>query len=295
MEWFKISFSPFFFLEVDTMKTYLQATYDLTDPNTVTVFDELSLWSSRFGTFLLDHLEIRKNLKILDLGCGLGFPLFELAHIFGITCHVIGVDVWKEALERARAKLRIYDLPNVEILEADGAQLPFCNEAFDLIVSNLGINNFSDPKAVLSECHRVLKPAGKVILTTNPKGHMLEFYEVFREVLGQHNQTSSFEKLDSHENHRISRNELSDLLHATGFQVENSAESSFKLRFADGTTMLNHFLIKVGFLDGWRGVVEPDSIPDVFDTLERRLNEIAEKNGELSMTIPMLYLEGKKN
>ena len=50
-------------------------------------------------------------------------------------------------------------------------------------VSNLGINNFNDPVAVLRACFRVAKPDATVVVTTNLVGHMAEFYEPYRTVL----------------------------------------------------------------------------------------------------------------
>src|SRR5258708_21220280 len=90
--------------------------------------------------------------------------------------------MWKEAVERARAKLKVYQLPNVKLLEADAAHLPFQEHEFDLIVSHLGVNNFADPEAVLTECFRVAKPPASFLLTTNPSRHLPELYSVFRGV-----------------------------------------------------------------------------------------------------------------
>src|ERR1700730_6132421 len=140
------------------MTDYLQQRYDFNTPEMASVFDESSFWSSRFGAMLFEHLHLRRNIDILDLGCGTGFPTFELAHVHGDSCRITGIDVWKEALDRARSKLEVYNLPNVTLVEADGASMPFPDGEFNLIVSNLGINNFSDPQAVLSECFRVAKP-----------------------------------------------------------------------------------------------------------------------------------------
>src|SRR5437660_3075543 len=163
------------------MPHFLDFTYDPNDPETTSVFDEISLWAARFGLFLFKYLELRPNLNILDLACGTGFPLFELAQVYGASCQVTGIDSWKEAVERARSKLHTYQFPNVTILEADAAHLPFQDGAFDLIVSNLGANNFTDPYAVFAECFRVAKPNAHMVLTTNTAGHMSEFYAVFRQ------------------------------------------------------------------------------------------------------------------
>ena len=56
---------------------------DLTDPATVALYDELPIWSAPFGLPLLDAVELRPGLTVLDVGCGTGFPLLELAERLG--------------------------------------------------------------------------------------------------------------------------------------------------------------------------------------------------------------------
>jgi hypothetical protein len=53
-------------------------------------------------------------------------------------------------------------------------------------------------------------------------------------------------------------------------------------------------LTKIGFLDGWRSVVAADDETQVFGMLEAKLNDVARRDCELGMSVPMLYLEGKK-
>ena len=106
------------------------------------IYDETSFWSARFGALLFDHLEIHRGIRGLDVGCGTGFPLIELAHVHGTSSHFIGIDIWADALERARVKLELHGLTNVDLIEADVASMPFPNAHFDLVVSNIGINNF---------------------------------------------------------------------------------------------------------------------------------------------------------
>jgi arsenite methyltransferase len=274
------------------MTDYLDRKTDLADPQVVSVFDELSFWSSRFGALLFQHLDLVKNIDVLDLACGAGFPLFELAHTHGATSRFFGVDVWKRALQRAAHKLRIYGLPNVRLALADGARLPLAGSSVDLIVSNLGVNNFENPQAVLAECFRVAKPDARIVLTTNVKGHFQEFYDVYRDVLA--NKPACLDRLRANENHRGTVQSVRALVEGAGFRVATVTEDRFYLHFADGSAMLRHFLVRVGFLDGWRAVVDPEDERDVFARLEMALNELAQRQGELSMTVPMLYVEGTK-
>ena len=97
---------------------------------------------------------------MLDLGCGTGFPLLELAERLGPGTSVIGLDPWHEALRRARTKRDIWPVTGVEVVRGDGASMPFRESSFDLVVSNLGVNNFDDVDAALAECRRVLRLGG---------------------------------------------------------------------------------------------------------------------------------------
>jgi ubiquinone/menaquinone biosynthesis C-methylase UbiE len=276
------------------MTDYLSHKYDLNDPAFASAFDELSFWSSRFGALLIDNIELGRDLTLLDLGCGNGFPSFELANRFGASCHVAAIDIWSEGLNRARLKQRFHKLANLSMIEADGARMPFPDSTFDLIVSNVGLNNFADPQCVLAECRRVLRIGGSLYLTTNIKGHFVQFYDVLRRILMETGQPDQIDRLNANEMHRGTRESISDLLTGAGFDIKRIIEKSFDMRFADGSAMLNHFLVKLGFLDGWRGVVGPVDERAVFRRVEELLNEEAAKIGELRMTVPMLFVEAKK-
>lgn len=242
-------------------------------------YDETSLWSARFGAFLLEHLDLRPpDVRGLDVGCATGFPLFELAHVFGPSSYWIGIDPWADAIRRAQRKNGVYGLTNVDLHVGDAAQMPFADGSFDLIVSNLGINNFDDPAAVLRECFRVARPGARIVLTTNVTGHMATFYDLFRIAAPQH-----ADAITRQEQHRGSKESVSALLEGAGFAMKRTVEDEFYLRFASGTAMFRHFLVQF-FYEGWRSAVDDDA---VFAKLESQLNAAS----PLRFRIPMLYAE----
>ena len=242
-------------------------------------YDELSFWGSRFGALLFDQLDIRPNVRGLDVACGTGFPLFELAHVHGPGSHFTGVDIWPEAIARARRKLDYYALDNVELFECDAASMPFGDAAFDLVTSNIGINNFEDPPRVLRECARVMKPGARIAVTTNLAGHFREFYAVFRSELPSELHAA----LDKQEAHRGTRDEIAAMLADAGLRPTQIVEREFFIPFATGTAMLGHSLVQF-FLDGWKGVTDDAQI---WTRVEQRLNDAS----PLKMTVPMLYAE----
>jgi ubiquinone/menaquinone biosynthesis C-methylase UbiE len=276
------------------MQDYLKFQWNMTDERTVSAYDELPLWSAMFGLFLLDHLELRPNLQVLDVGCGSGFPLLELAQRLGPTCTLYGIDLWETGIARAREKMDVYGVKNVEIRTANASSMPFPDGKFGLIISNLGINNFEDPDAVFAECYRVMKPSATIALTTNVIGHMKEFYELFKSTLSEEGNPEMLKALKKHIQHRASIEKVQAMLERNKFKMTRALEQSGSMRFLDGTSLLNHYFIKLGFLDGWKEVVDAKDQERIFSALENNLNQVSKDQGGLDLTIPMAYIEGKR-
>ncbi len=97
-------------------------------------------------------LWIGVGVRVLDLGCRDGI----LTEHYVQGNHVIGVDIDPGALARARARLGIETLD----LDLNRASLPFDDASFDAVVAGEVLEHLTDPRAVVTEACRVLKPAG---------------------------------------------------------------------------------------------------------------------------------------
>ncbi len=249
-------------------------------------YDELPLWSARFGLALLDRVELRPGMTVLDVGAGTGFMAIELAQRGGSGARVIAVDPWKAAIARLNRKLEYFGIENVRTIVQDAAVLDLPDESVDLVVSNLGINNFDQPEAALRTCFRVAKPGAKLWLATNLAGHMSEFYDAYRWVLEELGFTDRRAVLDTHLNHRATVDSTRELLARTGFESVEAVTWSFRERFVDGSALLRHHFIRLGFVPGWKAIAPEGAIDETFRALEARLNAVAAERGGLTLTIP---------
>ncbi|HXA20380.1 MAG TPA: class I SAM-dependent methyltransferase [Thermoanaerobaculia bacterium] len=263
---------------------------DFTSPQVLAAYDELPLWSAMFGLLLLEEVPLAKMTNVLDVGCGTGFPLIELAERLGARAQVYGIDPWTGGLKRAAEKIASRGTPNVTLHEGSAAAMPFAGATFDLIVSNLGVNNFDDRRAAIRECRRVARNGATLALTTNLQGHMHELYAVFADVLRDDHE--ALDRLRAHVAHRATIANVRELLQDGSFTVTRVVEREGVMRFADGTALLNHYFIKLGFLDGWKKVV-PGNEREAFARLRDALDDLAARNGELRLTVPMAYVEAK--
>jgi hypothetical protein len=123
---------------------------------------------------------------------------------------------------------------------------------------------------------------------------MTEFYEVFASALYDLGKQKAVETLRSHVEHRATLEGIAALFSRTGFRITKVCEEAASLRFVDGSAFLRHYFIKLGFLDGWRSVVDASEQEVVFAQLEANLNRLAEARGELALTIPIAYIEAEK-
>jgi len=257
-------------------------------------YDELPLWSARFGLMLLDQVELRPGMTILDVGAGTGFLSIELAQRCGAEARVIAVDPWNAAIERLNRKINRFGIRNIRTVAEDIAKIELPHESVDLIVSNLGVNNFDDPAAALRACLRVAKPGARLYLTTNLLGHMSEFYDAYRSVLVELGFSDRLAALDEHLARRATVDSVRAMLEQAGFEFIEAVNWSFREQFVDGSALLRHYFIRLAFVAAWRALAPPGAVETTFAALERRLNAIAAESGEISLTVPAACVQARK-
>jgi len=278
------------------MKKYLNSKFDLNSDELIEVFDELPFWAAPFGLKLIDKVVLRKGIKALDIGFGAGFPLTELAMRLGSSCKVYGIDPWAAAIKRTRKKLAFYGIENVEIIEEVAESIPLPADSVELIVSNNGINNVEDLEKVLSECSRIMKQGGQFVLTMNLNNTMFEFYEILETVLREEKMEEEIEKMNQQiYKKRKPLDAFIKLLEKHGFTIKDIDYDQFDFKFIDGTTLLNHYFIKLAFLNGWKGIVPFEKQEFIFTEIEKRMNEKALTDGYFKLNVPFVVIDCKKN
>jgi phosphoethanolamine N-methyltransferase len=107
---------------------------------------------------LLDGTEPVGKL-ILDVGCGIGGPAFEMARTHG--ARVIGIDLEAPLIERAeQAAARLGLEEQCEFRTVETGSLPFDNESFDIVLTSGALTQTSGTPDLVRDCSRVLKPGG---------------------------------------------------------------------------------------------------------------------------------------
>ncbi len=126
-----------------------------------------------FGKRLVDLTGIVKGNHVLDVGTGGGSSLFPALTQID-QGYVVGMDISHECMRRTLEKLKKCNIPNATILNMDAKALAFKKNTFDIVISGfVGWDECVDftnctiiDTTPIEEMHRVLKPGGKVGLTS---------------------------------------------------------------------------------------------------------------------------------
>jgi SAM-dependent methyltransferase len=128
---------------------------------------DYQLWFINVLRLLERLINIDKDTKILDAGCGTGW-FTQLATKKGLNC--IGYDTSWQLIEYAMEWSKRESI-DAKFVEGDLTKIDFDDETFDLCVSMSALEHIKDWKAALKEIHRVLRPDGLLYINTTNGFH----------------------------------------------------------------------------------------------------------------------------
>ena len=100
--------------------------------------------------------------RVLDVGCGTGYALRQLAGRLPAALELAGIDAAPQMVEVAG---RLASDHRLAFTLGTAERLPFPDAAFDLVISTTSVDHWADQGAGIAECGRVLAPGGYLVLT----------------------------------------------------------------------------------------------------------------------------------
>jgi len=102
--------------------------------------------------------------RILEIGVGTGLSFDD----YDAATEITGIDISEPMIARARERLASGRYPYVKELRVmDASALDFPDASFDCVVGQFVITLVDNPERVLSECARVLRPGGQIVLVNH--------------------------------------------------------------------------------------------------------------------------------
>jgi ubiquinone/menaquinone biosynthesis C-methylase UbiE len=118
--------------------------------------------------WLIKRSGIKKDMQVLDLGCGSGAFTPFVARAVGEKGKVYALDIQADMLEQLENKLskpENEDIRNIKVIEGSAYELPFDDGSLDLVYLVTVLQEIPDRNRALHEVNRVLKPGGILAVT----------------------------------------------------------------------------------------------------------------------------------
>jgi len=144
--------------------------------------EPLGFWA-RYGQRTIERLRLPRGARVLDVCCGSGASALPEARAVGPEGHVIAVDLAGELLKLGQAKAKAAGLTNVEFHRGDMTSLGFPDRHFDAVVCVFGIFFVPDMEAQVAELWRMVRPGGRLAITTWGERFWSPAYEIWLETV----------------------------------------------------------------------------------------------------------------
>lgn len=184
-----------------------------------------------------------RGRRVLEVGCGAGVDLARFAEG---GADVTGVDIAPAAIDLARTNVTQRGLGG-DLQVADGEQLPFSDETFDLVYAHGVVQYTANPQRLVDECRRVLKPGGEAIFQVYNRLSWLNALSKLMKVTLEHEDAPVLLK--------FSMAEFRRLLH--GFSLVN--------------IVAERFPVKSRLHGGWKGALYNGVFVAAFNAVPRML------------------------
>jgi ubiquinone/menaquinone biosynthesis C-methylase UbiE len=124
-----------------------------------------SFWHG-FGRQTIERIGLCPGERVLDVCSGSGGSALPAAELVGPGGQVVASDLAERLIALAEAKAQARGLENIEFRVADMLDLGYPDASFDAVVCVFGIFFVPDMAAAVRELWRMVKPGGRLAITT---------------------------------------------------------------------------------------------------------------------------------
>ena len=206
-------------------------------------------WSTPFAERLLQYLDLRPGLSILDVACGHGIPAFYIAEQVGSTGQVLAIDLSEHQVARARA-IQGSQLPWLKFDCQDMRALPVHLPSFDRITGNISVMFFRPNRfEAISGLVTHLKPGGQMVLTFPSLGTFDSLWHRIDHEMAARGLAAERQRLADYVTERPSADDGRQWLNEAGLERIEVTEWPLEVATDSGQAFLYHPLLRGGFLD----------------------------------------------
>lgn len=230
--------------------------------------------ANNFDKWVLENLELKNGLSLLDVGCGRGKHLFKVSDIVGSNGLVVGTDISDESLDSCKEKIKSN---NIKVYKSDLTKLSENDpvKKYDRILSSFAIYYTSNIEKTFKDLYEFLNKNGILFICGPTKKNNLEFLSLIEKAGG------NFSK-EFHKWTKFLEEDAKVVLKKLFGNIE-IIEFKNPITFPDVDTLYNY----------WKST--PLYNPEIEDKFKELANAEFEENGEFVTNKVIIGLKSNKN
>jgi len=111
---------------------------------------------------VISILDLKENIHFLDVGCGTGWAIGQVAEIVNNNGVFYGVDLSSKMIEKAKENFS--GKQNLHFIKANAESIPLDSDFFDVIICTNSFHHYLHPDQAVNEFYRLLTKDGKVYI-----------------------------------------------------------------------------------------------------------------------------------
>lgn len=184
------------------------------------------------GQRLVEFADITQGMQTLDAAAGRGASLFPTAKLVGKSGRVTGIDIAEAMIRETIAEINQRGLDNADMLLMDAENLDFPSESYERVLCGFALFFFPDLHRALTEFKRVLKPGGRLVLSSfKYNSYPWDWYEDLLKSFKISSRDGEIDKLVTH--HMGTSEEIVKVVEEAGFSHPETIYEDFVYFFED--------------------------------------------------------------
>lgn len=112
----------------------------------------------------LNLIGIQPGMKIADVGCGTGYFALPMAKIVGEEGRIFAIDISEEMLQETKRRADEEGYNNIELVSSGENNFKLKDKSVDMVFTSTVFHEVSHPEDFLTECKRIMKDEGSIII-----------------------------------------------------------------------------------------------------------------------------------
>jgi ubiquinone/menaquinone biosynthesis C-methylase UbiE len=231
-------------------------------------------WCEAFDQMVDDEIELPKEGRFLDAGCGTGGYTIDLAIRGGANTEVVGVDPSPEKLALALGKAVVKKLERVEFRDGSIRSLELPDDEFDLVIGDASMAAPSEIGPAIAELRRVARKDATVVLKLTTRGSFDEFFSIYWESLYNLGLLDYAPQLEGLITERLTVSDAEDIALDAGLKDVRAVTSKERFDYKDGKEFFESPLVDIFFLNDWMAIL-PDE--ETRQTVRQQMTKIIDE------------------